>query len=483
MRGATASDVPLECSRHEMLLNNFREGKVYQQCCPAVSLACAGCVEYDAAMDSCSSCASGFAPYVAKDGNQTTCKLCSDIPWQDSWGFGCQDYVDGNSCAAGQIKANNRADHLVDAERVHSGMSASEACCACGGGSRQEVPFSYPAVHIPCGKTAVSALPIPRLDVTYVTENCAFHSMNLTMDSRSGRVFGEISTHEPQSISCEIASDSRKWAGTSATLQVHIAHFAYSQSVLTFTELNQSFLPGFQGRYKDFQLRCTPDLPWASIDKATGRISQTSSNPMPRTGECTVSAKGCMDEASGSLAALEDKFLSRCNCTEVTRSTDVVLVAGNEASELFVVREDRRWLRVDEVNLTMGRPTSGFRLASALSAEDSALVDPPLAYHEVFHLAVGGKFAGEPQEGLLQGCRDEARRCQLKLSCKVYGVLPFSKALLMAQFKVTVTDNTCWTPASDPEHFLAKALLANFSSNASSLGGVLLRVAFNVGSR
>ena len=121
-----------------------------------------------------------------------------------------------------------------------------------------------------------------------------------------------------------------------------------------------------------------------------------------------------MDEASG-------------NCTEVTRSTDVVLVAGNEASELFVVREDRTWTRVDEVNLTMGRPTSGFRLASALSSEDSALIDPPLAYHvdcgpntsfvaqtgalssnglEVFHLALGGKFAGEPEEGLLRSCHD-----------------------------------------------------------------------------
>ena len=156
MRGATASDVPLECSRHEMLLNNFREGKVYQQCCPAVSLACAGCVEYDAAMDSCSSCASGFAPYVAKDGNQTTCKLCSDIPWQDSWGFGCQDYVDGNSCAAGQIKANNRADHLVDAERVHSGMSASEACCACGWASITECDpeYLYKYVYVyPCGNS------------------------------------------------------------------------------------------------------------------------------------------------------------------------------------------------------------------------------------------------------------------------------------------------------------------------------------------
>ncbi|CAE7261825.1 unnamed protein product, partial [Symbiodinium microadriaticum] len=178
---------------------------------------------------------------------------------------------------------------------------------------------------------------------------------------------------------------------------VHIAHFAYSQSVLTFTELNQSFLPGFQGAYKDFQLRCTPDLLWARIDKATGRISQTSSNPMPRTGECTVSAKGCMDEASG-------------NCTEVTRSTDVVLVAGNEASELFVVREDRRWLRVDEVNLTMGRPTSGFRLASALSAEDSALVDPPVAYHvdcgpNTSFIAQTGALSFKGQDGVGLGFR------------------------------------------------------------------------------
>ena len=256
MRGATASDVPLECSKHELLLNDFRQGRVYQQCCPATSLACAGCVEYDAATDSCLTCASGFAPSMPKDGNQTTCSLCSDIPWQDSWGFSCEEYEHAQSCAMGQIQVYNRTDHLVDAERVHSGMSASEACCACGGGSRQEVPFSYPAVHIPCGKNAVSALPLPRLDVSYLTENCAFHSLNLTMDSRNGHVFGDISTHEPQSISCEITTNSREGAGASATLQVHVAHFAYSQSALTFTEPNQSFAPSSSAlRVKSWRFR------------------------------------------------------------------------------------------------------------------------------------------------------------------------------------------------------------------------------------
>ena len=72
-------------------------------------------------------------------------------------------------------------------------------------------------------------------------------------------------------------------------------------------------------------------------------------------------------------------------------------------------------------------------------------------------------FAGE----LLHSC-DQQQRCQLRLSCKAYGVLPFSKSLIMAEFEVTVTDDLCWTPSSN--YFMSKMLLAWVNgSNTSTI--------------
>ena len=221
-----------------------------------------------------------------------------------------------------------------------------------------------------------------------------------------GQVFGELQSLEPQTIACQITATASRAPGSdaiipeaSASLQIRVVHFAYSGSALTFTHENQSFAPAFHGFWDHFELRCTPDLPWAQIDRL-GTISQNGQPPIPRTAGCTasrlhlspwwkshhvcvlcckhiicacqcskVSAKGCLEGEWG-------------NCTMVTRSTETVLVAANEPSELFLVSEaSRKWVKVNEVSLVVGRSTTSYRLSSVLSSQQEAEIDPPVAYH------------------------------------------------------------------------------------------------------
>ena len=275
-----ASDAPLQCQ--ELLLNNFRDGKVFQQCCPTASLSCAGCVEYDPASDSCNECATGFSPFVHPGTNQTTCQLCENLPF--SAPQTCHQYETIGVCRKGQMllsvgngsndSSSSDSDSML---RTYSGMAANEACCACGGGRRGTVPFMYPAVHVPTGKTAVSVQPVPRLDALYLTESCRVHTLNLTMNSTTGRVYGDLVSPEPQELTCTVRSKGFGQLLTEdpqAALQIHVEHFSYSHGALVFTQNRQSFTPSFHGRFNGFQLRCTPDLPWAQIDLDTGRITK-----------------------------------------------------------------------------------------------------------------------------------------------------------------------------------------------------------------
>ncbi|CAE7240917.1 unnamed protein product [Symbiodinium necroappetens] len=431
-----SSRVPLNCPWNHALLNDFHEGKVYQQCCPLSSLACAGCERYDPSTDSCLQCAAGFHPFVPSEpaaSNQTICQLCTDVAWADADGSNCAAFETSGMCSLGRVP---NALNLT----VNKGLLATEACCACGGGARGASPFAYPALNVPCGKSAVALLPVPRLDAAYLTEQCLVHQVNLTMDGRTGKVFGDLNSPEPQTITCQITTKKARPGDVitpraSANLQIRVVHFACSASALTFTEPNQSFTPAFQGSFGEFELRCTPDLPWAQIDHF-GTISQNGNSPLPRTAGCTVSAKGCLDGAGG-------------NCTVVTRSTETVLVAANEPTELFLVSE--------ELSLVVGRATRNIRLSSVLNAQEESEIDPPVAYH--VECGQGTRFdarrgvltkdglevQGEPSAALLKHCHASQSRCQIRLACRAYAVLPFSKKLLRADFRVSVMDNTCWT--------------------------------------
>ena len=183
--GFQASDVSLVCPSNYALLNDFHEGKVYQQCCPIGSLACAGCERYDPATDSCLQCAAGFRPFAPTSSgpgpaSQQICQLCADVPWADAHGSSCAEFERSGICQLGRVHDVNLT--------VSQGLLAAEACCACGGGVRGASSFAYAALNVPCGKTNVDMLPLPRLDATYLTEKCMVHQLNLTMDGRTGKV-------------------------------------------------------------------------------------------------------------------------------------------------------------------------------------------------------------------------------------------------------------------------------------------------------
>ena len=123
------------------------------------------------------------------------------------------------------------------------------------------------------------------------------HELNLTLDSRTGQVFGDLAAPEPQTISCQVTAKASGLASgphsvaaadATASLQIRVEHFAYGASALTFTSPNQSFAASFQGSFKNFQLRCTPNLPWAQIDGAGSISMRSGTATTPRTASCTA---------------------------------------------------------------------------------------------------------------------------------------------------------------------------------------------------
>ena len=121
-----------------------------------------------------------------------------------------------------------------------------------------------------------------------------------------------------------------------------------------------------------------------------------------------VSAKGCLEGEWG-------------NCTTVTRSTETVLVAANEPSELFLVSEaSRKWVKVNEVSLVVGRSTTSYRLSSVLSSQQEAEIDPPVAYH----VECGNGTRFEARRGVLTKAGESSEKEQrlFKVSGQLLGM-------------------------------------------------------------
>ncbi len=69
---------------------------------------------------------------------------CTDIPgWKDDYDWGCKDYEKWDVCG-GKRKWNNNYDYDLSYYTDKDGVSAAEACCACGGGSGSVAPTKSP---------------------------------------------------------------------------------------------------------------------------------------------------------------------------------------------------------------------------------------------------------------------------------------------------------------------------------------------------
>jgi len=151
------------CPGGQYQLMNFGPSGATKTCCPASSLACAGCASMSGS--SCQQCQDGF---VSRNG---ACIACSSGAWFNDQGKSCFHLVP-SECNDVKVK----------------GQSSNQACCQCGGGVLTPTPFSYPNVRWALD-SEISILPEPRTAQRYTVDAaCELSVHNLTMDSATGAI-------------------------------------------------------------------------------------------------------------------------------------------------------------------------------------------------------------------------------------------------------------------------------------------------------
>ncbi|CAJ1416515.1 unnamed protein product [Effrenium voratum] len=294
---------PTRCGVNDVLLRRFYDGIVDEQCCEATRLSCSGCGDYDKANDTCKKCEEGYI--LTSDGH---CDVCQDMPeWTDGSDRGCEFYGGKDGfCAHGAVTEKTIAESktktavaqfLNESESwVRNGLSALAACCVCGGGLPGLAPFVYPVLSLPSG-SPVRIAPLPRVASIYSSKNCNLHGLGLSINYSSGIISGEL-IDDPRDIDCEILAHSRHGLEIKAPLKLSFADFTYGMPTLTFKPgYNYTVQTRKEHSFRDFDMKCTPELPWLKINFFTGELI-ADSNPsnatgpvlLPRYGRCTITA-------------------------------------------------------------------------------------------------------------------------------------------------------------------------------------------------
>ena len=130
---------PTSASRAIPIYNHGWDGSYRVACCEQDGLHCGGCedvAENAGFPGSCRTCAGGFVQL--EDGR---CQACMDmVSWESADGVSCFDLDD--SCTDEKV----------------NGISASEACCKCGGGHRAATAFGYYVGAVVIGTSAYLGL-------------------------------------------------------------------------------------------------------------------------------------------------------------------------------------------------------------------------------------------------------------------------------------------------------------------------------------
>ena len=234
----------------QLTLKAFSRSSYSETCCAEGSLSCAGCASHSGS--SCTSCAGGFLKMNGK------CTSCADaVGWVNR---------QGRTCA--QLTTSD-CDHI----KV-KGLSSTEACCICDGGSVTPTPFAYDMKHWALGQS-VSLKPHPRTAERYsLNEGCQLAEYNLTMNGNTGEVFSVPGTtvSEPFSLECTVTAHQTPSASYEATVRVSMDFLAYDMPLLfsgsSFTVAKAA------GTWKDFKVICAPEATWLSIS-STGTLSRT----------------------------------------------------------------------------------------------------------------------------------------------------------------------------------------------------------------
>jgi len=452
------------CSLEQTTLVNFASnGDAVLSCCDAAKTTCSGCAEI--AGSSCISCAGGFRK--GPDG----CIACRDIPgFVDPSGHTCADYVAQGICQDGSKNPSdfnaNIAAHVAMADYKYNGLSAVDACCACGGGLQTSTPFTYSANlrSFVLGAT-MKDQPHPRTASSYrvagVLEGsgCDLHSIGLSLNAETGEISGTPTAEEPVEVECVIQAvqDESKGLIENSSVKISLQHFAYAGKLLPFPT-DSPYLPRTSSStYSNWRVACTPHAPWLTIDQQTGAL--TSSNiGAPDAAFCTVTAYN--------------------GTADLTLPLPVVVPRQWTAMDLRqVIAEDKKVSVGSVLDLVAGRAVPPVAVASA---DGSDHLTPPVVFyaacdaggeHVSFDMTTGdvlvrghvafrlemlsGEFTGIPDIGVLGSC-GASSRCKVQLQCTIFGELAYQPPGSLPKFlkhsiTVVIRDDTCWQHVSGPE--------------------------------
>eukprot|EP00439_Symbiodinium_sp_Y106_P019987 s4214_g2.t1 len=359
------------------------------------------------------------------------------------------------------------------ADYKYNGLSAVDACCACGGGLQTSTPFTYSANlrSFVLGATMKDTLvnagdqPHPRTASSYrvagVLEGsgCDLHSIGLSLNAETGEISGTPTAEEPVEVECVIQAvqDESKGLIENSSVKISLQHFAYAGKLLPFPT-DSPYLPRTSSStYSNWRVACTPHAPWLTIDQQTGAL--TSSNiGAPDAAFCTVTAYNGTADLTLPLPVVVPRQWTAMDLRQVIAEDKMVsvgsvldLVAGRAVPPVAVASAD------GSDHLT---PPVVFYAACDAGGEhvsfDMTTGDVLVRGHVAFRLEMlSGEFTGIPDIGVLGSC-GASSRCKVQLQCTIFGELAYQPPGSLPKFlkhsiTVVIRDDTCWQHVSGPE--------------------------------
>eukprot|EP00928_Gymnodinium_smaydae_P098516 TRINITY_DN9178_c0_g1_i3.p1 TRINITY_DN9178_c0_g1~~TRINITY_DN9178_c0_g1_i3.p1 ORF type:complete len:2883 (+),score=310.67 TRINITY_DN9178_c0_g1_i3:773-8650(+) len=312
-----------------------------------------------------------------------------------------------------------------------------------------------------------------------VDEKCELHKYNLTMDGKTGIVSGTIAyLEDSETITCQVlAHDRARNVQHPGELTLIFEKIAYPYKTL-IAEAGKSWTPalatvalGLNSQESEtasnksktinsvagaldsavYTYACTPTLPWLSLDAKTGTltvVANESEDLLPKLASCTVSVRMVHSKSTKiwttdlSVVVPVDPlklYLVHRSIPEVPLA-NVAFTADENVGDYLISRE---LLPVGRQS-TLDAPVSWHIDCGANTSHHPATGAVSMNGHDVFVMSRDGSLRGKPSSKLFDDL-DSGLEANLKnLSCRLYGLLPFTKRYISLDFSVSINDNICW---------------------------------------
>ncbi|CAJ1385117.1 unnamed protein product, partial [Effrenium voratum] len=427
------------CGAGQVSLLDFSGGSVSETCCPGDSSYCAGCAKF--ANGGCAKCLGGYVQVGGK------CLACINLEgFMDPLHRSCAMYESNGWCTGGapvstKWQQDTPSSQATMAEFTYHGASPTEACCACGGGTRMPTPFKYPA----SGKSllvgqAIQELPQPRTAVEYVADpGCALHSLGLHLDARTGAVTGTAS--EATQVECQITAKEGSGLEFNASLVLDFVPFTYGKRALDFPAPGDKAVSTGTTSYASWAVKCTPDAPWLKI-RTNGALYKDGWG-VPYAASCEVT--GTINATlSHSIKVVAFKSIEWGSMRLSDDSQPGVAVSGVEVTVNGDAPKVGARNNDQSPNAKAVPPARYVADCGSGSSFDVLTGDILLGGERVLTLGTtSGRLGGSPSPFLFSNCPGQAR-CSKQLSCKIYGLLGFSGSRLETTLTVNAYDDICW---------------------------------------